>query len=59
MAITDNAAGLLGISNENEFYAAHYLSEVFAGDIKETLTAWQTQADADKEALVSSPFITP
>ncbi|HQT01965.1 MAG TPA: hypothetical protein PLU46_03805 [Thiotrichales bacterium] len=59
MAITDNAAGLLGISNENEFYAAHYLSEVFAGDIKDTLVAWQTQTDADKEAQVSPAFVPP
>ena len=35
MAISDNAATYLGIQNENEFYSAHYLSEVFDGDIRD------------------------
>jgi hypothetical protein len=30
----------VGISNENEFYSHHYLAEVFSGDIKDRLTAW-------------------
>ena len=30
-----------GISNENEFYSHHYLAEVFKGDIKDRLTAWE------------------
>lgn len=59
MAVSDNAASLLGISNENEFYAAHYLAEVFTGDIKDTLTNWQAKADADREAGVAQPYTTP
>jgi wobble nucleotide-excising tRNase len=59
MAVSDNAASLLGISNENEFYAAHYLSEVFSGDIKDTLANWQAKADAEKEAGISQPYQMP
>ena len=43
MAVSDNAATFLGVSNENEFYSAHYLSEVFNGAIKDLLTGWQTR----------------
>ena len=38
-----------GISNENEFYSEHYLSEVFSGDIKATLDAWQEQENTARE----------
>ena len=33
-----------GIQNENEFYSHHYLTEVFAGDIKDTLARWRKEA---------------
>ena len=49
MAVTDNAASFLGINNENEFYSAHYLSEVFKGDINDTLSQWKTREEQDKE----------
>ncbi|MCM8885064.1 MAG: N-6 DNA methylase [Candidatus Thiodiazotropha sp.] len=49
MPITDNAATFLGITNENEFYSAHYLAEVFGGDIKAQLSAWQARADKETE----------
>ena len=35
-----------GIANENEFFSHHYLSELFAGDIRETVKRWN-QAEAD------------
>ena len=38
------AATFAGIHNENEFYSHHYLSEIFAGDIKETIKRWQDEA---------------
>ena len=41
MPVTDNAATFLGINNENEFYSAHYLAEVFKGDINEILNTWK------------------
>jgi type I restriction-modification system DNA methylase subunit len=47
--VSDNAATFLGINNENEFYSAHYLAEVFKGDINEVLTAWKTQEESDEE----------
>jgi hypothetical protein len=37
-----------GIANENEFYSHHYLAEVFAGDIRERLDAWQDDEDAER-----------
>ncbi|WP_461534716.1 Eco57I restriction-modification methylase domain-containing protein [Spongorhabdus nitratireducens] len=49
MAVADNAASFLGINNENEFYSAHYLSEVFKGDISDTLNQWKAKEDADRE----------
>ncbi|VAW84754.1 Type II restriction enzyme, methylase subunits, partial [hydrothermal vent metagenome] len=48
MAVSDNAATFLGINNENEFYSAHYLSEVFKGDIKETLDGWNKRAEEEE-----------
>ncbi len=47
MPIADNAATFLGINNENEFYSAHYLAEVFKGDIKDVLAQWQARAEDD------------
>ncbi|PID45202.1 MAG: hypothetical protein CSB48_00020 [Proteobacteria bacterium] len=43
MPVSDNAATFLGINNENEFYSAHYLAEVFKGDISEVLSKWKAQ----------------
>lgn len=48
MPVSDNAATFLGISNENEFYSAHYLAEVFKGDIKEILTDWKTKEENEE-----------
>jgi hypothetical protein len=48
---------LPGISNANEFYSAHYLESVLAGDIKKVRERWseeakaQLQADPTSEAL--------
>lgn len=48
MPVSDNAATFLGINNENEFYSAHYLSEVFNGDIKDLLRDWKSREDEDE-----------
>ena len=40
MAVLDAVETFAGIANENEFYSHHYLSEVFKGDIKSRLEAW-------------------
>ena len=38
-----------GIANENEFFSHHYLSELFEGDIKETVKRWNEAEAADPE----------
>jgi hypothetical protein len=40
MPVLDAVQTFAGITNENEFYSHHYLAEVFKGDIKERLEAW-------------------
>jgi len=35
---------LPGISNANEFYSAHYLESVLAGDIKKVREPWEEEA---------------
>jgi len=50
MAIKDTAATYIGLSNENEFYSHHYLSEVFTGDIRQTLDAWVAMEAQAKES---------
>ncbi|MCB1621953.1 MAG: hypothetical protein KDI44_14595, partial [Thiothrix sp.] len=47
MAISDTTVTYVGISNENEFYSQHYLSQIFAGDIKDVLNRW---AQAEEQA---------
>lgn len=39
-SVTDAVDTFAGIANENEFYSHHYLAEVFKGDIKSRLEAW-------------------
>ena len=43
-----------GIHNENEFYSHHYLSEVFAKDIQETVARWRESA-AEREPAQPTP----
>lgn len=39
---------LVGILNENEFFTSHYLSEIFEGDIKERIDAWNAKAQENE-----------
>lgn len=39
----------IGISNENEFYSQHYLSEIFSGDVRGVLEAWAEQETQSRE----------
>ena len=55
MAGADTITSYVGISNENEFYSQHYLSEIFKGDIKSILDAWQV-AETDSEGEIKAPF---
>lgn len=41
MAVLEAVQTFAGITNENEFYSHHYLAEVFKGDIKDRLDAWE------------------
>ena len=59
MAISDNAATYLGIQNENEFYSAHYLSEVFNSDIRDLIQQWQAQEQQDRESQQTDIFEPP
>lgn len=50
MAVQDSAATFIGLSNDNEFFSAHYLAEVFEGDLADTIRDWEAreeQARAD------------
>ncbi|MCV2356562.1 class I SAM-dependent DNA methyltransferase [Paucibacter sp. B2R-40] len=44
MSVLDAVQTFVGITNENEFYSHHYLAEVFKGDIKSRLEAWDAAA---------------
>ena len=46
MAVLDAVDTFAGIANENEFYSHHYLAEVFKGDIKARLDAWEADETA-------------
>jgi hypothetical protein len=43
MPVLDAVQTFAGISNENEFYSHHYLAEVFKGDIKTRIEAWDIE----------------
>jgi hypothetical protein len=43
MPVLDAVQTFAGITNENEFYSHHYLAEVFKGDIKTKLDAWEAE----------------
>jgi UvrD-like helicase C-terminal domain len=50
---------LPGISNANEFYSAHYLECVLAGDIKKVRELWAEEAKAQLEANPTGDGSTP
>src|SRR4051812_39329804 len=52
MALAPTAQMFAGISNENEFFGHHYLSEVFRGDIRAQLDRW---AKAEDEGGARAP----
>ena len=43
-----------GITNVNEFYSAHYVSAILAGDIREVLDRWRSLAAAESPASPES-----
>ncbi|MFA7606286.1 MAG: class I SAM-dependent DNA methyltransferase [Rhodocyclaceae bacterium] len=48
MPVLDAVQTFAGITNENEFYSHHYLAEVFKGDIKARLDAWEAAEASDE-----------
>ena len=48
-----------GISNENEFYSEHYLSEIFSGDIQSRLEQWKEQEEQSKSEKPDNPTLAP
>ena len=47
MPVLDAVQTFAGISNDNEFYSHHYLAEVFRGDIKIRIDAWEAEEAAN------------
>ncbi len=50
MPVLDAVQTFAGNTNENEFYSHHYLAEVFKGDIKARLDAWEAAETAAQTA---------
>lgn len=44
MAVQDTAATFIGLTNDNEFFSAHYLTEVFQGDFSAVTAQWDELA---------------
>ncbi len=56
MPVLDAVQTFAGITNENEFYSHHYLAEVFKGDIKAKLEAWEAaEAEHPGDEVYRSP----
>ncbi len=53
MPVLEAVQTFAGIANENEFYSHHYLAEVFKGDIKAKLDAWESQETEKAQDLES------
>jgi len=51
MAVQDTAATFIGLTNDNEFFSAHYLAEVFQGDFADTIKEWESRDDQPHRAL--------
>ena len=43
MPVQDSATTYIGLINDNEFFSAHYLAEVFHGDFAATISEWEGQ----------------
>jgi hypothetical protein len=57
MPVLEAVQTFAGIANENEFYSHHYLAEVFKGDIKARLDAWDaTEAEHHSEDAWRAPY---
>src|SRR5690554_2262327 len=57
MAVQETITTFIGLTNENEFFSAHYLAEVFQGDCAGTIKAWEAQEQAAREQ--GSAYVSP
>lgn len=55
MAVQETVATFVGLTNDNEFFSAHYLAEVFQGDFANTIEEWNSREDAAKQAGREDP----
>lgn len=53
MSLQDSVATFIGLSNDNEFFSAHYLAEVFQGDLADTIKEWESREEQ------GDGFVTP
>ena len=53
MSLQDRVATFIGLSNDNEFFSAHYLAEVFQGDLADTIKEWEIREEQ------GDGFVTP
>jgi hypothetical protein len=53
MSLQDSVATFIGLSNDNEFFSAHYLAEVFQGDLADTIKEWEIREEQ------CEGFVTP
>lgn len=53
MSLQDSVATFIGLSNDNEFFSAHYLAEVFQGDLADTIKEWEIREEQGEG------FVTP
>jgi len=45
MSLQDSVATFIGLGNDNEFFSAHYLAEVFQGDLADTIKDWDSREE--------------
>ena len=45
MSLQESVATFTGLSNDNEFFSAHYLAEVFQGDLADTIKEWDSREE--------------
>ncbi|MBR9924997.1 MAG: class I SAM-dependent DNA methyltransferase [Gammaproteobacteria bacterium] len=57
MAVQETVATFVGLTNDNEFFSAHYLAEVFQGDFADTIKDWEAREEQAKEA--GAEYTTP
>lgn len=45
MVVQDSIATFIGLTNDNDFFSAHYLAEVFQGDFADVVKDWDSRAE--------------